>query len=113
MIDEAFKCQRQFILKAAGMAKPNDTEMATLLQPTSDKIVAVQNFREAHRTSALFNHLSAVSEAIAALGWVTVEKTPAPFVKEMIDASQFFTNRVLKDFKEKLVMMSEMQIDVS
>ena len=25
---------------------------------------------------------------------------PSPFVKEMADAGQFYTNRVLKDFKE-------------
>jgi hypothetical protein len=27
--------------------------------------------------------------------------TPAPYVKEMNDAGQFYTNRVLKDWKEK------------
>ncbi len=28
---------------------------------------------------------------------------PAPFVKEMNDAGQFYTNRVLKEWKEKYV----------
>ena len=48
-----------------------------------------------------FNHLSALSEAIPALGWVTVSPAPAPFVQEMNHAGQFYTNRVLKDWKEK------------
>ena len=26
---------------------------------------------------------------------------PSPFVKEMLDAGMFYTNRVLKDFREK------------
>lgn len=26
---------------------------------------------------------------------------PGPYVKEMQDAAQFYTNRVLKDYKEK------------
>jgi len=33
-----------------------------------------------------------VSEGIPALGWVTMEPKPAPFVKEMSDAAQFYTN---------------------
>ena len=31
-----------------------------------------QSFRDQNRKSALFNHLSTVSEAIGALGWVSV-----------------------------------------
>ena len=36
-----------------------------------------------------------------ALGWVTVSPAPGPFVKEMNDAGMFYTNRVLKDWKDK------------
>jgi len=39
-----------------------------------------------------FNHMSAVSEGIPALGWVGVEPKPAPFVKDMKDAAQFYVN---------------------
>ncbi len=49
--------------------------MADLLRPLSDQIQEVQNFREKNRGSSLFNHLSAVSESIPALGWVTVVST--------------------------------------
>ena len=35
-------------------------------------VCTVQQFRESHRTSPLFNHLSAISESIPALGWVAV-----------------------------------------
>jgi adenylyl cyclase-associated protein len=61
----------------------------------------LKSFREKSRKSELFNHLSAVSEAIGALGWIAISPAPAPYVKEMIDAAQFYTNRVLKDYKEK------------
>ena len=64
-----------------------------LLKPTSDLIGEIQKFRETNRRSEMFNHLSAVSESIPALGWVMVDPTPAPFVKEMNDAGQFYTNR--------------------
>ena len=35
------------------------------------------------------------------MGWVTVSPAPGPFVKEMNDAGMFYTNRVLKDWKDK------------
>ena len=41
-----------------------------MLTPTSEEIGKVQKVRETKRTSPFFNHLSAVSEAIPALGWV-------------------------------------------
>lgn len=72
-----------------------------LLAPTSEQISAIQQFREKNRASTFFNHLSAISESIPALGWVAVAPTPAPYVKEMNDAGQFYSNRVLKDWKEK------------
>jgi len=75
--------------------------MVKVLGPTSDAIQAVQTFREKNRTSAHFNHLSAISESIPALGWVTISPAPGPYVKEMNDAGQFYTNRVLKEFKDK------------
>ena len=47
-------------------------EMSKLLKATSDKIVEIQNHRESKRRSEFFNHLSAVSESIPALGWVSI-----------------------------------------
>jgi adenylyl cyclase-associated protein len=59
------------------------------------------SFREKGRRSEFFNHLSAISESIPALGWVTMAPTPAPFIKEMNDAGQFYTNRVLKERRRR------------
>jgi adenylyl cyclase-associated protein len=43
-------------------------ELQLLLKPISDKISEVQAFRERSRRSQMFNHLSAISESISALG---------------------------------------------
>uniref|UniRef100_A0AAY4CJ23 Adenylyl cyclase-associated protein n=1 Tax=Denticeps clupeoides TaxID=299321 RepID=A0AAY4CJ23_9TELE len=75
--------------------------LSSLLAPVSKAIQEVQSFRELHRSSPLFNHLSAVSESVPALGWVAMEPKPGPYVKEMQDAATFYTNRVLKDYKDK------------
>lgn len=47
-------------------------ELHDLLKPVSDHIQEIQNFRERNRGSSFFNHLSAISESIPALGWVAV-----------------------------------------
>ncbi|XP_041449750.1 adenylyl cyclase-associated protein 1 isoform X2 [Drosophila obscura] len=101
LVRSAFGLQQQYVTLATQIAQPAQPKQAELLKPTSTQISAIQDYREKHRTSPFFNHLSAISESIPALGWVCVEKTPGPYVKEMNDAGQFYTNRVLKEWKEK------------
>jgi adenylyl cyclase-associated protein len=100
-VKKAFDAQFAYIKMASESAAPDQSTLQSLLKPTSDQIMAIQTFREKHRTSKFFNHLSAISESIPALGWVCVSPTPGPHVKEMNDAGQFYTNRVLKEWKEK------------
>lgn len=101
LVKSAFGAQREFLTCVSRCKQPSPQMLESLLKPTSQQISAVQQFRENHRTSDLFNHLSAISESIPALGWVAVAPAPGPYVREMIDAGMFFSNRVLKDFKEK------------
>lgn len=49
--------------------------LSSLLKPISEQIQVVQDFREKNRGSKMFNHLSAVSESIPALGWVAMVRT--------------------------------------
>uniref|UniRef100_A0A8D3A7L0 Adenylyl cyclase-associated protein n=1 Tax=Scophthalmus maximus TaxID=52904 RepID=A0A8D3A7L0_SCOMX len=98
MVNDALQTQRRFLEMAATHQQP--AKVHDLLKPISDHIQAIQSFRERNRGSGLFNHLSAVSESIPALGWVAVCQKPGPYVKEMNDAATFYTNRVLKDYKE-------------
>merc|ERR1711997_614373 len=100
MVEAAFKLQREFLIIASKSKKPSDKDIQPLLAPLSTKISEIQDYREKSRRSIYFNHLSAISESIPALGWVTVSPAPAPYVKEMNDAGQFYTNRVLKDSKD-------------
>ncbi|XP_036372043.1 adenylyl cyclase-associated protein 1 [Megalops cyprinoides] len=101
MMKKAFDAQKQFLITASRSQKPSDAAMSSLLAPVSNIIQQVQSFREQNRSSQLFNHLSAVSESVPALGWVAMAPKPGPYVKEMQDAAMFYTNRVLKDYKEK------------
>lgn len=70
-----YRAQLQYITLASTCKKPSDAQQMDLLKPTSSQISAIQDFREKHRTSTFFNHLSAISESIPALGWVCVVST--------------------------------------
>jgi len=99
LIVEAFKEEREFLKKVSLCKKPGD--VTSLLKPLSDKISQIQEFKDNHRSSKQFNHLSCLAESIASLGWVTVAPTPKPYVKECADSAQFWGNRILKEFKDK------------
>ncbi|KAI8055823.1 adenylate cyclase associated N terminal-domain-containing protein [Syncephalis plumigaleata] len=101
-VQRLFQIQRQFILIASQSKKP-DFESATfteLITPTQQAMNTICAYRNDNRGSPFFNHLSTVSEGISALGWITVEPAPAPYVGEMKDSAHFYANRVLKDYKE-------------
>ncbi|XP_043940740.1 adenylyl cyclase-associated protein 1 [Protopterus annectens] len=100
MVGAALQSERNILVLASKSQQPPQDQLSAVLKPVSDKIQQVQDFREQNRTSKLFNHLSAVSESISALGWITMSPKPGPFVKEMTDAATFYTNRVLKDYKD-------------
>ncbi|KAG9492962.1 adenylyl cyclase-associated protein 1 [Eleutherodactylus coqui] len=96
----ALNLQRDILVKASQFQQPEEKDLSALLAPLSKQIRAVQDFREKNRGSKLFNHLSALSESVPALGWVAMSPKPVPYVKEMTDAATFYTNRVLKEYKD-------------
>lgn len=100
MVHTGIKFLREILVTASQCQQPVEKDLAALLAPLSNQIQAIQTFREQNRGSKLFNHLSAVSEGIPALGWVSLPLKPGPFVKEMADSAMFYTNRILKEFKD-------------
>lgn len=73
-VERAFNAQLGYVTLASTSAQPSPGDQQQLLKPTSDQISIIQEFREKNRTSPFFNHLSAISESIPALGWVCVVK---------------------------------------
>jgi len=72
LVNQAFQAQLQYLQLASELKQPSQSQQISLLLPTSENICAIQEFREKNRTSEYFNHLSAISESIPALGWVTI-----------------------------------------
>lgn len=91
---------------ASRCSKPSTQEaLLPLLASTQEALQSVVSFKDSEsRTKegrAWGNHLTAVGEGASAWGWVAVEPTPAPFVGDMKEGAQFYTNRVIKEFKDK------------
>ncbi|NXE29285.1 CAP1 protein, partial [Ardeotis kori] len=100
MVHEGLMSERALLVMASQHQQPAESTFSSLLKPISEQIQVVQSLREKNRGSKMFNHLSAVSESIPALGWVAMAPKPGPYVKEMTDAAMFYTNRILKEYKD-------------
>ncbi|KAH7637072.1 adenylate cyclase-associated protein-like protein [Dermatophagoides farinae] len=101
LVRKALDAQLDFLRLASQSQKPADSKLLELLRPTSDLITQIISIRDKNRKDEHFNLLSSIAEGIAALGWVSVVPTPAPYIKEMSDSAQFYTNKVLIAYKDK------------
>ncbi|VDL59653.1 unnamed protein product [Hymenolepis diminuta] len=95
----AFKAESDFVQSAGSMSKPGDSQLPSVLKPCATAIQKVVEYKDANRSSADFNHLAAVAESVSALGWVSGK--PCDYIDEMAEAGKFYSNRILKDFKDK------------
>lgn len=101
LVLEAVNKQLDFIRVASNSKKPTDAVLQNLIKPTSELITKIGGVKDSNRASKFSNNLATVSEGIAALGWVVVSPTPGPFVGDMRGGSEFYSNRLLKEFKGK------------
>ncbi|KAI6191755.1 Adenylyl cyclase-associated protein [Aphelenchoides bicaudatus] len=94
-----FELLKNYIWFAAGQAKPTDDVLQQKQKPIGKLLEEIGEMKESKRNTQFFNHLSAIAEGINAVSWINVSPTPAPFVKESLDASMFFVNRVRSEHK--------------
>jgi len=102
LVEKAINAQRQFLVVASKSKKPDDATLQKLLEATTKLMTEVGAIRDkAGKVNKMFNHLSTLSEGIGCLGWVVVTPTPAPFVNEARASSEFYSNKILMEFKGK------------
>ncbi|KAI0668519.1 adenylate cyclase associated N terminal-domain-containing protein [Trametes maxima] len=102
LVEQEFKDLRELILTAATCKKPDQAEYEKLLVPLQKDIEAITRAKEANRKDReWFNHLSTVAEGAPCVGWVTISPKPGPYANEIKDSTQFYGNRIIKEFKEK------------
>jgi len=103
IVYRAFAGQKKFLLITTQSKKPGSdgAQLMELLKPLQEQIQEMSNLRDENRASPYFNHLSAISESIGVLAWVTIDAKPHKHIEEMYGAAQYWGNRVLKEYKEK------------
>jgi len=111
MVMKAISTQKLFLTMTTKCSKPSASEYQKLLKDTSDAIASIQEFRESKRRSKQFNHLSAISEMIPILGWVANDK-PVQYCQMMEEAAQFYTNKVLKEFRTKDTTQADWAVSI-
>lgn len=98
----AFQEQSAFLDLVSHTKKPavSDPKFLEQLAPINAKIEQISSIKDANRRSAFFNHLNTISEGAPVLGWIVTD-TPVSFVPEFKDSAQFWSNRVVKEYKDK------------
>jgi len=81
--------------------KPSPDEFGKLLAPISDAMTKIAEIESKYRGKDHLNHVKAVAEGTPVLGWLAVEPTPGPYAKEMVGASEFWSNKILTQYKGK------------
>ena len=92
---------KNLIHVASQSKKPTDAQLQQLIKPMNDIIGQITALKDSSRSSPFYSNLCMVADGSPALGWVIVQPTPSPYVKEMKDAANFYANRVVKENKDK------------
>lgn len=103
---KGFQEQRKFLLittkaKKPVLSGPESAVYQDLLKPINDALMAVTEIKDANRPDPMYTQLSAVSDGIMVLAWVTVDNRPHSQVDDCLGSAQFFGNRVLNKYKDK------------
>lgn len=101
LFKEAVELELVLIAKASKQKKVGQDEFQKWIGPISELMTKISESESKYRGKDHTKHLKTVSEGSAALGWVCVEPTPGPYVKETIPSSEFWSNQILKEFKGK------------
>ena len=97
-----FEGMRYVIVLASKSKQPADmAELSTHLKPIIEPMTEIRKLRLKRDFD---NHQKAICEMMACCSWVTCRppaQLPAPFVKECVGSSDFWSNRIRKEFKGK------------
>ncbi|KAL4280235.1 hypothetical protein GQ457_03G002770 [Hibiscus cannabinus] len=103
---EAFSVQKQLLVDIKQTQKPDMAGLAKFLEPLNEVIMIVTAKAE-QRGSEFFNHFKSAAESLSALAWIAYTgkdcgmSMPIAHVEESWQAAEFYTNKVLVEYKTK------------
>lgn len=71
---EIFNEHRNFIWSAAVQKEPDANTLAAKMDPIIKLNQEIINFKDSKRNTQFFNHLSAMSDGVPAVAWISVVK---------------------------------------
>ena len=100
-LKQAFEFQIQLIRAALISKKPDYTsqEFADALKPLNEAVMKIGDLKEKNSRSDYANYLSAIADGAPLVSWV-VSDAPLSLISDFKDSAQFWTNRILKTFKD-------------
>jgi hypothetical protein len=112
LLVQVFTGMKYVVVLASKSKQPSDmVELTQHLSPITIPVGEIRNLR-LHRD--FDNHQKAIMEMLTCVSWVTCrapEQLPAPFVKECIGSSDFWSNRIRKEFKGKEDDVAKQQLE--
>jgi len=112
LLTSAFEGMRYVILLASRAKQPDEImELQPHLKPITDYVTQIRALR---LNREFDNHMKAMLEMLACVSWVTCRaptQLPAPFVKECVGSTDFWSNRIRKDFKGKEDEKAKLQLE--
>ncbi|CAI5755956.1 unnamed protein product [Candida verbasci] len=102
LLGDAFNEQLKFLKIVALTQKPKmeDPEFQKLLSPLNEILTKISNLKDDSRKSQFFSHLNTLSESTSVFYWIGVP-TPVSYISDIKDSAKFWSDRVLKEFKDK------------
>ncbi|KAG6623799.1 Adenylyl cyclase-associated protein [Phytophthora cinnamomi] len=93
LLEKALTAQRAFLVMASQTKKPQNSvvtfESLSQVQSCINEAKSIRDNR-----SDFANHQNMIYEALQALGWLCVERTPKPFVDSFIEGLDFWGNKI-------------------
>ncbi|EJS42010.1 srv2p [Saccharomyces arboricola H-6] len=101
LLKGGFQSQLTFLRAAVKSKKPDYSSQTFTdsLRPINENIIKLGQLKESNRQSKYFAYLSALSEGAPLFSWVAMD-APVSMVTDFKDAAQFWTNRILKEYRE-------------
>lgn len=102
MFKNSFLIQLDLINLAVKAKQPDysSPEFMNIIKPINENLTSITELKDKNRQSVIFSYLNSIVEGGLVLSWFATP-TPVSFISDMKDAAQFWTNKVLKEFKEK------------
>ena len=111
LIIKTFSGMKYVVVLASKSKQPGDlAELASHLTPITEPVGEIRNLRLKREFDF---HQKAILEMLTCVSWVTCRapaQLPAPFVRECIGSSDFWSNRIRKEYKGKEDEAAKLQL---